>query len=172
LLPLCGDNHLKTRLATLGDADSRISLLRAKAINALIIACANAFIRHQEIILHGQLEQPLMDALPADLVEMMRGIERVSIEKIYNAQSVVQIEVAGYKVMNGLLEEFVPAYLRDKKTKYDTKLLALMPKQFHTSQKTTYAKIRSVLDFVSGMTDLYAVELYRKIKGISFPSLD
>lgn len=172
LLPICGDGQLKARLDTLGDADSRISLLRAKAINALIVACANAFIQHQETILHGRFERSLMDALPADSVEMMREIERVSIEKIYNAQSVVQIEVAGYKVMNGLLEEFIPAYLSDRKTKYDSKLLALMPKQFHTDQETTYAKIRSVLDFVSGMTDLYAVELYRKIKGISFPSLE
>ena len=172
LLPICGDDRLTTRLATLGDADSRISLLRAKAINTLIGACANAFVRHQAAILHGRFERPLMDALAVDLVDGLRAIERVSIERIYNAQSVVQIEVAGFKVMNGLLEEFVPAYLSEKKTKYHRKLLALMPKQFHTSEDTVHAKVRSVLDFVSGMTDLYAVELYRKIKGISFPSLD
>jgi len=28
------------------------------------------------------------------------------------------------------------------------------------------------LDFVSGMTDVYAIELYRKIKGITIPSID
>ena len=172
LLPICGDSQLKMRLAALDDSDSRISLLRAKAINTLIVACAHAFLHHQEAILHGRFQKSLMDALAMDLVEGMRAIEKVSIERIYNAQSVVQIEVAGFKVMNGLLEEFVPAYLSERKTKYNGKLLALMPKQFHTSQGTAYAKIRSVLDFVSGMTDLYAVELYRKIKGISFPSLD
>ena len=172
LLPVCQDNGLKARLARLDDSDSRISLLRAKAINALIMACADAFIAHQEAILHGRFDRSLMDAIAVDLIAAMRAIECVSIERIYNAHSVVQIEVAGYKVMNGLLEEFVPAYLREKRTKYDTKLLALMPKQFHTDEETTYAKIRSVLDFVAGMTDLYAVELYRKIKGISFPSLD
>ena len=74
--------------------------------------------------------------------------------------------------MNGLLEEFIPAYLKQDRTPYDTKLLALMPSQFYTQRDDAYTKIRSVLDFVSGMTDLYAVELYRKIKGISFPSLD
>ena len=172
LLPICGDSRLTARLDTLGDADSRISLLRAKAINVLIGACANTFIQHQEAILNGRFERALMDALDEDLVGGMRTIEQVSVEKIYNAQSVVQIEVAGFKVMNGLLEEFVPAYLSEKKTKYHEKLLALMPRQFQTDEDTPYAKIRSVLDFVSGMTDLYAVELYRKIKGISFPSLD
>ncbi len=171
LLPVCLDDQLKTRLANLSDFDSRVSLLRAKAINTLIIACAKAFIEHQEAILDGRFGKSLIGAVNVDLVNAMHTIEQVSIEKIYNAQSVVQIEVAGYKVMNGLLEEFIPAYLKQQKSKYDTKLLALMPRQFSAEQEETYTKIRSVLDFVSGMTDLYAVELYRKIKGISFPSL-
>src|SRR5690606_8285618 len=126
LLPICGDHHLKARLATLVDSDSRISLLRAKAINTLIVACARVFLREQEAILCGRFEKSLMDALTTDLVEGMRAIEQVSIERIYNAQSVVQIEVAGFKVMNGLLEEFVPAYLSERRTKYGGKLLALM----------------------------------------------
>src|SRR5690606_13996255 len=120
----------------------------------------------------GSFDSPLIDAIDQDLRSAMRQIGKVSVERIYNAPSVVQIEVAGYKGMNGLLEEFVPAYLKSKRTKYDEKLVALMPKQFCTVREDTYSKIRSVLDFVSGMTDLYAVELYRKIKGISFPSLD
>lgn len=172
LLPICRDTQLKARLEKLADLDSRVSLLRAKAINTLIVSCASTFMKHQQTLLSGQFGQSLMGAVEDDLVDAMHAIEEVSIEKIYNAPSVVQIEVAGYKVMNGLLEEFIPAYLKPKKTKYDAKLLALMPKQFAAEQDDTYSKIRSVLDFVSGMTDLYAVELYRKIKGISFPSLD
>ncbi|WP_090606878.1 deoxyguanosinetriphosphate triphosphohydrolase [Parapedobacter koreensis] len=172
LLPVCRDEQLKARLKKLTDFDSRTSLLRAKAINTLIMSCAEVFTESQDALLSGQFAKPLMEAVDADLVDAMDAIEQISVEKIYNAQSVVQIEVAGYKVMNGLLEEFIPAYLKQQKTKYDTKLLALMPKQFHAQQQDTYSKIRSVLDFVSGMTDLYAVELYRKIKGISFPSLD
>jgi len=172
LLPLCHDGNLEKRLSDLDDLDSRVSLLRAKAINTLIMACAGVFVKEQARILAGSFDSPLIDAIDQDLRSAMRQIGKVSVERIYNAPSVVQIEVAGYKVMNGLLEEFVPAYLKSKRTKYDEKLVALMPKQFHTVREDTYSKIRSVLDFVSGMTDLYAVELYRKIKGISFPSLD
>ncbi len=172
LLPLCREDRLRQRLEKLDDPDSRVSLLRAKAINTLIMACAQAFAKEQSAILNGTFDRSLMDAIDTDLVGAMREIARVSVKKIYNAQSVVQIEVAGYKVMNGLLEEFIPAYLKPKKTKYDEKLLALMPRQFDTEREDAYSKVRAVLDFVSGMTDLYAVELYRKIKGISFPSLD
>lgn len=171
LLPLC-EGGKDTRLHSLSDLDSRVSLLRAKAINTLIQACSTLFLEEQERILAGQFESALMDAIPDHLQTAMKDIARISIEKIYNAPSVIQIEVAGYKVMDGLLEEFIPAYLNEDKSPYDRKLLALIPPQFNTDHESVYIRIRSVLDFVSGMTDLYAVELFRKIKGISFPSLD
>jgi len=71
-----------------------------------------------------------------------------------------------------LLSEFVPAYLKKNKNSYDEKLVALIPHQFYTDQEDSYSKIRSVLDFVSGMTDVYAIDLYRKITGIIIPSID
>jgi len=173
LLPFCGEvTAMRTRLASLQDLDSRVSLLRAKSISALIAACADVFVESQSQILSGRFESTLMEAIPSRFTAAMDEIASVSIQKIYNAPSVIQIEVAGYKVMDGLLEEFIPAYLNEHKSHYDKKLLALMPRQFYTNDDSVYAKIRSVLDFVSGMTDLYAVELFRKIKGISFPSLD
>jgi len=70
------------------------------------------------------------------------------------------------------LEEFIPAYTKTRKTMFDKKVVAMIPQQFHTDQDDTYAKIRAVLDFVSGMTDIYAMDLYRKIQGISIASLD
>jgi dGTPase len=186
LMPLCGSDQ-KERLKGLEDLDSRVSLLRAKAINTLINACAEVFVRHQDAFLSGTFERSLIDAIPEVLRVAMEEISRISVAKIYNAPSVIQIEVAGYKVMEGLLEEFIPAYLNPNKSPYEKKLVALMPKQFYVvdnehgksdpqakidQHAQVYAKIRSVLDFVSGMTDIYAVELYRKIKGISFPTLD
>ncbi|MFD1769355.1 deoxyguanosinetriphosphate triphosphohydrolase [Sphingobacterium suaedae] len=172
LLPLCGGEDLRARLDSLQDTGSRVELLRAKAINTLIHGCADVFARHQDQFLSGTFQSALMDALDAPIVEQMKKISAISVAQIYNAPTVVQIEIAGYKVMNALLEEFVPAYLKTNKTVFDNKLVAMMPAQFHTHQQDTYSKIRAVLDFVSGMTDVYAVELYRKIKGISIPSLD
>ncbi len=167
LLPLCQDDGLKNRLGQLDDLDSRVSLLRAKAINTLLVNCARIFVREQERILAGTYDRALMDALDGELLAAMKHIESVSVSRIYNAPSVVQIEVAGYKVMSGLLEEFLPAYLSEKRSPYEKKIVQLIPKQFDAKEGSTYSKIRSVLDFVSGMTDLYAVDLYRKIKGIS-----
>lgn len=172
LLPLCGGENLRNRLDSLNEKASRIELLRAKVINTLINGCAEAFVKYQDEILAGTFEKSLMDALDVNVVKQMKIISEISVAKIYNARTVVQIEIAGYRVMNSLLEEFVPAYLKQNKTMFDKKMVALMPAQFHTENEDAYSKIRAVLDFVSGMTDIYAVDLYRKIRGIEIASLD
>lgn len=172
LLPLCGGENLRARLDGLADPGSRVELLRAKAINTLIQGCAEVFVREQESLLAGTFQSSLIDALEPEVVAQMKRISKLSVSQIYNAPTVVQIEIAGFKVMNALLEEFVPAYLKTNKTHFDKKLVAMIPAQFHTDKADAYSKIRAVLDFVSGMTDIYAIDLYRKIMGISIPSLD
>ena len=170
LLPLANDSGITERLDDIEDDDAKISLLRAKAINTLISACSELFYHEQEAILRGDFNHSLINCIKEPFRTIMKNIEAISVKKIYNYSSVVQIEVAGYKVMGGLLEEFIPAYLNNN-SHYSEKLVELIPKQFITKETTEYAKIQTVLDFISGMTDLYAVELFRKIKGISFPSI-
>ncbi|ACU04569.1 MULTISPECIES: deoxyguanosinetriphosphate triphosphohydrolase [Pedobacter] len=170
LLPLCRDERMEGRLAEIDDDDAKITLMRAKSISTLIGLCSAVFFKEQQRILEGNFNQSLMDAIEEPFLSVMKEIENISVKKIYNYSSVVQIEVAGYQVMGGLLEEFIPAYLQDE-SKYHKKLVALIPRQFLTEKTDTYSKIQSILDFVSGMTDIYAVELFRKIKGISFPSM-
>lgn len=170
LLQLCNDPNMPARLTEIEDDDAKISLLRAKSISTLIGACSELFYKERETILQGDFNNSLIDRIPEPYLSAMKEIARISVQKIYNYSSVVQIEVAGYKVMGGLLEEFVPAYLNNN-SHYTRKLVDLIPKQFITTKTDPYSKIQTVLDFVSGMTDLYAVELFRKIKGISFPSI-
>lgn len=170
LLPICNSSRLANWLnSEFEDEDAKVGLLRAKAINNLIMACSQLFLENQEAILSGNFNQGLTDVLPEPFRSPWEAIAEISRKKIYNYQSVVQIEVAGYKVMGGLLEEFIPALLHND-TAYYKKLVALIPKQFISKNTDLYHQIQSVLDFVSGMTDLYAVELYRNIKGISFPA--
>lgn len=170
LLPLCEDTGLKQRLSGLEDAGSKVELLRAKAINTLINDCALSFFEHRDAILSGTFNSSLLDSIDEKRVHVLKEISEISIRKIYNAPTVVKIEVAGYKVMNALLEEFIPAVVNKEKTGYDKKLLAMIPLQFNVHSPQVYDKIRAVLDFVSGMTDDYAVDLYRTIKGITIPS--
>lgn len=170
LLGLCNDEKLVDRLKDIEDEDAKVSLLRAKSINNLINECSRIFLQEEASIMEGSFNASLIDNIDQPYLQTMKRIAAISVKKIYNYSSVVQIEIAGYKVMGGLLEEFIPAYLQNSSA-YHKKLVELIPKQFLTKAGDTYSKIQTVLDFVSGMTDIYAVELFRKLKGISFPSI-
>lgn len=170
LIPLCADNRLAERLEAMEDDDAKISLLRAKSISTLISQCSDIFYARQDVLLHGSLNANLLDLIEEPFRSAVARIKEISYKRIYNYPSVVQIEVAGYKVMGGLLEEFIPAVLQNN-NHYHKKLVELIPRQFLGPVSDSYSRIQIVLDFISGMTDPYAVDLYRKIKGISFPSV-
>lgn len=152
------------------EPNDRIAFLRAVTINQLTQACTEIFWQNRLAILDGEFATSLTDALNPEAVKCLKEIESVSVNKIYNFPASVEIELAGYKVMGDLLATFIPAVI-EPKSHYAQKLLMLIPDQFKHDKESAYAKIQTVLDFVSGMTDLYAVELYRKIKGIEFPTL-
>jgi len=69
-----------------------------------------------------------------------------------------------------LLDNLVTAVLSPEKA-YSQQLLMRIPEQFETNSESTYGKIMAVLDYISGMTDIYALDLYRKITGMSIPTL-
>ncbi len=54
---------------------------------------------------------------------------------------------------------------------YSKLLLKRIPEQYDVNATTTYGKIQCVLDYISGMTDVYALDLYRKITGMSLPDV-
>jgi dGTPase len=158
-------------LGYIGDSGEQIAFLRAKTINLLVNECIEIFWQNRYQILEGQYEKSLIDDIPGPIQEALKELNQISIEKIYNYRSVVEIELAGYTVLGGLLEEFVPAILSQSPSHYDKKLLGLLPEQFHPTQSDAFARIQSITDFISGMTDLFAVELFRKIRGIALPGL-
>lgn len=155
----------KLRLIT--NKNERISYLRAKVINALINQSVNLFKKHFTALLSGELNQALLDIYKAKN-SSLQEIERFSIQKIYNHKAVVEIENAGYNVMYELLNHFIPSVIKTptQQKSYDKMALKLLPEQFFYKNGSDYEKVLGVLDFVSGMTDNYATDLYRKIKGI------
>ena len=152
------------------DDNQKIAYLRATVINLLLENCADVFWNHQQEILAGTYLRSLTDDLDEQIAVPFTKLKEISIKEIYNYRSVVEIELAGYKILGGLLEEFIPAVLYPEKPNSD-KLLQLLPPQFIYTGTETYLKLQGVIDFISGMTDVYAVDLYRKIKGIALPEL-
>ncbi len=162
--------RIENTLKKVTDKNEQISYLRAGVIGKLIYESIQIFEDYEEDILEGSFLGSLIDQLPDVQAEAMKRVQKISIKEVYNHRSVVEIEIAGYKIIGTLLEEFVEAIMTPE-DKYSKKILSLLPDQYKTTEESSYNKIQSVVDFVSGMTDVFALDLYRKIKGISLPGV-
>ena len=158
---------VKRRLDNFKDKNDQISYLRAKAIYSLTVKSKEIYEANFEDILSGKFKTPLFDQVKTDCPALQQ-ITVFSVENIYNHRSVVEIENAGYNVMHELLAHFVPPIIKDKnaRSKSESKAIKLIPSQFLYENGGAYNSVLGVLDYVSGMTDNYATDLYRKIKGI------
>ncbi len=152
------------------DLNEGIAFLRAKVINVLTLQAVDVFMDNEAAILKGSFNDSLVDQIE-DNCEPLQVINKVSYEKIYHHNTVIQIELAGYNVMSELLQLFVPALLKEGPSHKEKKVLQLFPYQFTEFEEATskYEKVMSALDFLSGMTDTYATEFYRTLKGIVIP---
>ncbi|MDR1876111.1 MAG: dNTP triphosphohydrolase [Flavobacteriaceae bacterium] len=160
-------NRVKKKLDRIEDKNDRISFLRAVSIGALISRSIELYKQNLEKILSGILDVSIFEQIKREC-KAIQIIEDFSTKHIYNHRSVVEIENAGYNVMYELLDHFIPPVIKSKgeRKEYEKKAIKLIPAQFLYEDKNEYEGVLGVLDFISGMTDNYATDLYRKIKGI------
>jgi len=153
------------------DEKDRIGYLRAVAISELVSELAKVFLDEEKNILNGKFENDLISKIKRAKALML--IKDISIEKIYKSRSVVEREVAGYEVLGGLLDTFINAYNEAYAGKISSKqraVFALLPGRITEEiPDDLYLRLLRIIDFISGMTDSFAVSLFRKIKGISLP---
>ena len=162
--------RMNETLNLVADPNEQIAYLRASVIGKLVKQCVNVFWEKQDDILSGRFQKALINHVPPGSLAAIKEIKEVSIRNIYNDRSVIEIEISGYQIIGTLLEVFIEAFLSPKEG-FSKKLLQLIPDQYGGNHESTYEKVQAVVDFVSGMTDLYALDLYRKIKGINIPGV-
>ncbi len=161
---------IEETLTRVTDKNEQVSYLRAGVIGKLIHNCIQVFHENQNNILDGMFEKSLVGHLPYIQSKAMDTVKSISFSQVYAHRSVVEIEIAGYKIIGTLLDEFTGAIM-NQKDMYSKKILSLLPEQYKSETDSVYLKIQSVVDFISGMTDIFALDLYRKIKGISLPGV-
>ena len=152
------------------DTDDRIVYYRSCVINALERACVRTFVDHEAEILAGTFQGSLIDHLPPRLLGAYRHCEEVAATRIYRCKEVTDVDLAGYRIIYTLLSLFTDAVLYPAKA-YSQLLLAQVPSQYEVHHPRLGHRLMAVLDFLSGMTDIYALDLYRKINGHSLPSV-
>ena len=151
-----------------------IEMLRAMAIGECLTQCTTLFLDHESDLLSGKFDTPITEAIPA--AAALAAIQQHSRETIYSTLRGVQIEIAGYEVLGGLLDVFMSAVNDiaahgDGASKRSRKLASQLPAECVRAarEESPYLRLMRMLDFVSGMTDSYAVALYRWVKGIALP---
>ncbi|HRX31776.1 MAG TPA: dNTP triphosphohydrolase [Tenuifilaceae bacterium] len=163
-------NRIDSTLKEVSDINEQVAYLRSIAISKLVEDCSSLFIRNIDNILDGQPVKPLIDQLSGAPKNAMDIIAEIAKKQVYQHRHVVEIEIAGFRILYDLLQIFTEAILNPKKS-LSKKVISLIPYQFIIESEEPYAKIQSILDFISGMTDVYALDTYRLIKGIELPSL-
>jgi dGTPase len=163
-------DSIRNTLGRVTDRNEQISFLRAGVIGKLIHESIKVFEENQEAIMKGSFSKSLISSLQHHHAAAMQLVKEVSWKEVYAHRSVVEIEIAGYKIIGTLLEEFVGAAVNPD-DRYNQKILSLLPDQYQPQTDSLYHRIQSAVDFISGMTDVFALDLYRKINGISLPGL-
>lgn len=165
-------DYICEKLSRINDDNQKVQFVRAKWIGLMVQKLSAVFMDQEAALLSGTLETDLLHCLPDRDCTLIKAINDFSVKHIYNYRSVVEIEIAGFNVIGGLLKAFVEAVVTPTQQRSE-KLLQLIPPQFALSRMRAglYHDIQSVVDFIAGMTDIYAIDLYRKITGISIPEI-
>lgn len=160
--------------ATLGqvsDPNEQVAYLRSTAIGALTEGCARVFLAHEDDILRGALRGSLVSNMDdRQILQAYGECSKAAYAHIYAAPEVVEVELAGHRILNYLLQRLIEAVMRPDD--YASRLLLhKVPVQYDTKAATVYGRVQSVLDHVSAMTDVYALDLFRKLNGSSLPAV-
>lgn len=152
------------------DVNEQIAYLRSSVIGALIKECTRVFTENEEKILTGEFEGTLIMHICGPLKEAYDNCSAIAFQRIYRSSDVLDIELAGFRVISTLIDLMINA-VRSPEKAYSQLLINRISGQYNVNAPTLYGKIQAVLDYISGMTDVYALDLYRKIKGNSLPAV-
>ena len=152
----------------LTDENEKVVYMRASVIGKLENECVAAFLAHEEEILAGTFEGSLIDHISERQKKAYKECEKISYSKIYQSKPVLDIELSGYQIMATLMEVFVEAAVNPSRF-YSKQLLRRVSSQYDIENESLEERIMAVIDYISGMTDIYALDIYQKINGISLP---
>lgn len=163
-------NRIRERIAEeqLTDDNEKVVYMRARVIGLLEKECVNAFVRHEDEILDGTFTGCLIDRISELPKTAYRNCEEVSKIKIYRSKPVLDVELSGYKIMETLMEQMIEAAVYPERY-YSQQLIGRVSSQYDIDSTDLETRIIAVLDYISGMTDIYALDIYQKINGISLP---
>ena len=152
----------------LTDENERVVYLRACVIGKLENECVSAFVEHEDDILNGTFEGSLIDHINPLQREAYKRCAKLSVEQIYKSRPVLDVELSGYQIMATLMAKMTDAVMNPTRY-YSQQLIGRVSSQYDIQAEQLEDRLMAVIDYISGMTDVYALDVYQKINGISLP---
>ena len=152
----------------LTDDNEKVVYMRACVIGKLENECVQVFVDHEEEILNGTFKGSLIDSISEIPCQAYRHCAALSVERIYKSRPVLDVELSGYKIMETLMTHFIEA-ARHPERFYSKQLISRVSSQYDIDSPDLETRLMAVIDYISGMTDVYALDVYQKICGISLP---
>lgn len=163
-------NRMLKTMTLVNDVNEQIAYLRSSVIGLLIEECVKAFMDNEEQILEGTFQGSLIKHISSLPAQAYAHCSKLSVEKIYRSRDVLDIELAGFRIISTLLELMMDA-VRSPEKAYSKLLIDRVSSQYDIKAPALFDRIQAVLDYISGMTDVFALDLYRKINGNSLPAV-
>lgn len=163
-----GPEQTSASFDQIDDAAGKVEYLRARAIGNLIDSVVAVFKEHYLEIMNGTYEEDLVGK--CKFAAQLDAIKKISRSRIYSTPAVLQIEAAGFEILGGLLDKIVPALFvpASERNMVQKKIAAIVPAQF-TQGETPYVRLLGATDYISGMTDTYALSMFRRLYGMELP---
>ena len=152
----------------LTDENEQVVYLRACVIGKLENECVNTFVEHEEDILNGTFEGSLIDHINPLQRDAYKRCAKLSVQKIYKSRPVLDVELSGYQIMATLMDKMTEAVMNPERY-YSQQLIGRVSSQYDIQADDLETRLMAVIDYISGMTDVYSLDIYQKINGISLP---
>lgn len=149
---------------------------RVKLIQYFVDVAMNAYITNLDKIDKGEYKKELLEDDPNNLAKILGDFER---KHIFSCPRIVQAELTGESVLMGLLDKTLELLSRDEKrikslisrsgmelVLHEKGLFKPGDQELKIEELDVYSKVRLAIDWISGMTDKYALETYQKLSGM------
>jgi dGTPase len=169
LAPIAGD---RSGLSSSMEKREQIAKLRAVAIGQLVDESAKVFLDNETALLDGHFGTEIVHL--TKFSSNIKDAIGLATEKLYNSERKIKLEIAGTEIIAGLLDIFGEIVVDLAEREFDHSKLSARPQRLARLMgsslgpvENAYQALLCVTDFVSGMTDRFAVDTYRTLKGIS-----
>lgn len=150
------------------DANEQVVYMRACVIGKLENECADAFIAHEAEIMAGTFQESLIKSINDRQRKAYEECTKIAYNRIYRSKPVLDIELGGYRIMETLMQQMMGAIVTPARF-YSQELLRRVSSQYEIDAPEMHTRVMAVIDFISGMTDVFALDFYQKINGTSLP---